>query len=98
MARYDVYRGVENDLLLDLQSNSLNDLNTRFVVLLRQRDHAAPPIRRLNPILSIDDTDYLMLTQFVASVPTRELGQPLTTLVAQSDVIGDAIDFLLLGF
>ncbi len=39
-----------------------------------------------------------MLTQIVASVPTRELGRPLTTLIAQSDVIGDAIDFLLFGF
>ncbi len=98
MARYDVYRGIESDLLLDLQSNSLDDLNTRFVALLRRRDRVEHPVRCLNPVLVVDGSDYLMLTQFVASVPTRELGRPLTTLVAQSDVIGAAIDFLLFGF
>lgn len=98
MARYDVYRGTESDLLLDMQANTLDDLHTRFVVLLRRCDRAGPPARRLNPVLAIDGTDYVMLTQIVASVPTRELGRPLTTLIAQSDVIGDAIDFLLFGF
>ncbi len=68
------------------------------MVLLRRCDRAGRPARRLNPVLAIDGTDYVMLTQIVASVPTRELGRPLTTLIAQSDVIGDAIDFLLFGF
>ena len=98
MARYDVYRGTEDDLLLDLQAHTLDDLNTRFAVLLRRRDRAGQPDRRLNPVVVIDGTDYVMLTQFVASVPTRELGRPRTTLIAQSDAIGDAIDFLLFGF
>lgn len=98
MARYDVYRANDHDLLLDLQANVLDDLGTRFVVLLRPRDRAEHPVRRLNPVFTIDGLDYVMLTQVVASVPTRELGRPVTTLIAEADMIGDAVDFLLFGF
>lgn len=98
MARYDVYLANEYDLLLDLQANILSHLETHFVVLLRRGDRVERPLRRLNPILTVDGTEYVMLTQVVASVPTRELGRPITTLAAQSDAIADAVDFLLFGF
>ncbi|MGI4877499.1 MAG: CcdB family protein [Janthinobacterium lividum] len=98
MARYDVYRANEHDLLLDLQADILDDLGTRFVVLLRPRGRVEPPIRRLNPVFAIDGIDHVMLTQLVASVPPRELGRPLATLAAEADAIRDALDFLLVGF
>jgi len=98
MARYDVYRANDHDLLLDLQADILDHLATRFAVLLRPRDRAEPPLRRLNPIFVIDGIDYVMVTQVVASIPKRELRHPLATLAAEADAIRDALDMLLIGF
>lgn len=98
MARYDIYCGLDDDLLLDLQANTLKDLNTRFVVPLRLHALVENPVRRLNPTLTINDAAYVMLTQFAASVPTRELGRPIATAIGDDDAIGSAIDLLLFGF
>ena len=101
MGRFDVYAIPDdggNSYVLDVQADLLQDLNTRVVVPLRP-PHAAPkPARGLNPAFDIGGHSYLMLTQFIAALPSKELRQPVLSLVARSDDIMRAIDMLLVGF
>ena len=97
MARYDVFNGADV-LLLDCQSNLLSHLNTRFVVPLLPEAAAPKPARRLNPIFTIAGTRYVMVTQFAATVPVRELGPKLTSLIGDDVAIGNALDMLISGY
>jgi len=39
-----------------------------------------------------------MVTQFAASLPTRDLGDRVVSLLDQQDAIGNALDLLISGF
>src|SRR3546814_8547155 len=74
MAKFGVYRLRDgNGYLLDCQADLLRDLNTRFVVPLLPVDTAPKPAARLNPIFEIQGEQYMMVTQFAATVPSSEL-------------------------
>jgi len=97
MARFDLYRDDEN-FLLDVQADTLVDLNTRVVVPIRL-PHAAPmPARRLNPVFEIEGRGYVMVTQYMAAVPESELRQLAGNLAEQRDRITAALDMLFQGF
>lgn len=101
MGRFDVYAmpGLgRTGYVLDVQANHLQDLNTRVVVPLLLPKEAPTPARGLNPAFYIDGQPHLMLTQFIAAVPAKELKQPVTSLDACSDDILRALDMLLTGF
>lgn len=101
MARFDVYPMPGPDragYLLDVQANLLQDLATRVVVPLLPADIAPKPARDLNPAFDIDGQPHLLLTQFIAAVPKKELKKPRLSLSAKSDEIARALDLLLIGF
>jgi toxin CcdB len=101
MGRFDVYATPGRDgtgYVLDVQADLLRDLNTRVVVPLLPPDVAPKPARSLNPAFDIDGRSHLMLTQFIAAVPAKELGEPVLSLEAHSDDIMRALDMLLIGF
>lgn len=99
MAKFDVYRFRRRDgLVLDCQANLLSDLNTRFVVPLLPEPSAPRPAARLNPALMVGDRRLIMVTQFAATVPTRDLGERVASLLDQQDAIGNALDLLISGF
>ena len=54
--------------------------------------------RGLNPAFDIEGQPHLMLTQFIAAVPAKELRKPVLSLDARSDDIMRALDMLLIGF
>ena len=97
MARFDLYRDGEN-FLLDVQADTLIQLNTRVVVPVRL-PHAAPlPAHRLNPVFEIGERRYVMVTQFIASVPESELRHKAGNLATHRDTITAALDMLFSGF
>jgi toxin CcdB len=101
MGRYDVYASPGQGrvgYVLDVQANLLQDLGTRVVVPLLPLDLAPKTARGLNPAFDIDGQPHLMLTQFIAAVPAKELHKPVLSLDAQSDDIMRALDMLLIGF
>jgi toxin CcdB len=101
MGRFDVYGRPGQGgagYLLDVQADLLQDLNTRVVVPLLPPDVAPKPARSLNPAFEIDGQPYVMLTQFIAAVPAKELRKPLLSLEPRSDDIMRALDMLLIGF
>ena len=97
MARFDYYR--ERDgFLLDCQADLLSHLNTRFVVPLMPRGDAPPPAARLNPVFSIEGTEYVMVTQFAAAILAKELGPKCGSLSDEDRRITNALDMLMSGF
>lgn len=99
MAKYDVYPGLEKDgLLLDVQADLLDALNTRMIVPLIAKSTAPTPAKRLNPVFTIDGHEYVMMTQFMAAVPTSILREPQASQKDKFDEITTAIDMLMQGF
>ena len=99
MARFDVYPNPEGaGYLLDVQANLLDQLNTRVVVPLLLADASPVPAATLNPVFRIGDTLVVMVTQFMAAVPTRLLRQPVANLESARGEIVAAMDLLFQGF
>nr|WP_309503898.1 CcdB family protein [uncultured Roseovarius sp.] len=99
MSKYDVYTGAESDtLLLDVQADLLGALNTRMIVPLMAANKAPVPAKRLNPVFVIEDTEYGMVTQFMAAVPRSVLREPVANLTERFEEITTAIDMLIQGF
>lgn len=97
MAQFDVRRTLDGSLVVDCQSDLLRHLDTRFVVPLLPASDFEVVARRLNPLFTIEDVEYVLYTQFAAAVPARQLNDVVTNLDDQSFVIIDALDVLLTG-
>lgn len=99
MARFTVYRN-PNDAgyLLDVQTNILDHLNTRMVVPLLPLTSAPQPAKTLNPVFEIAGTAVVMVTQFMAAVPTSLLKLPEINLESHRNEITAALDLLFQGF
>lgn len=99
MAKYDVYSGSESDtLLLDVQADLLDALNTRVVIPLIAISKAPLPAKRLNPVFMIDGNEFVMVTQFMAAVPKSILRDPQASMKDKFEEITTAIDMLIQGF
>ena len=86
-------------LLLDVQTELLDELQTRVVVPMASADKSASKqISRLTPLLNIDGEDYLMLTPQLAGINKKELGKPIADLSSSRTEIVAALDFLVTGF
>jgi len=97
MAQFDVRRTSEGTLVIDCQSNLLRHLNTRLVVPLLPADEFEVVARRLNPHFTIEGTDYVMYTQFAATLAVGQLGEVMMNLDDDSLTIVGALDVLLTG-
>lgn len=99
MSRYDVYPNLSGaGYFLDIQADILQPLNTRVVVPLLPLAKAPKPAKTLNPIFDVGDGQHVMVTQYMAAIPDRELQSPAYNLHRQHDDIVAAIDFLFHGF
>ncbi len=96
MARFDLYRAA-GIYLLDCQSDSLAQLDTRFVVPLLPIGEV-PCVHRLNPIFSIAGERVVMATQLGSSVPARQLRHRAGSLANEHSTILNAFDMLLSGY
>lgn len=99
MPKYDVFPNPSGDgYLLDVQTDLLSDMNTRVVVPLLSVSSAPKPATRLNPVFNFHDEPVVMVTQFMAAVPTGVLGASLGKLDKEFDRVTAAIDMLFQGF
>ncbi|WP_413698775.1 CcdB family protein [Psychromonas sp. KJ10-10] len=83
---------------VDVKSELLESLNTRLVIPLtplKLLDQKAPS--HLCPTIHLDKGDFVILTQQMASVPTKVLSESVTDLSTFRDEIIGAIDFLITG-
>lgn len=105
MAQFDVYRNPvaasakDMPFLLDVQSDLLADLATRvFVPLVRPDVMPGKPAAILNPILAVEGTPYLLLTQELAGVPLKRFKRPVVNLAAERETVLRALDFVISGY
>jgi toxin CcdB len=103
MARFDVYRNPRKETarqtpyLLDVQSDFLEDLDTRVVVPLRAAGDVGKPVTRLNPTFEIGGAAVVMDTPQIVGYPRRPLKRPVANLRAKAFEIQQALDFLFTG-
>ena len=99
MAKYDVHAGsgAGAPLLLECQSDLLNDLNTRFVVPLLDVQAPATAVQSLYPVFDVEGVRMTMATHLASAVPVRELGPVICSLAHEDYAIGRALDVLIGG-
>lgn len=99
MAQFSVYTSPSSTaLLLDVQADLLDPLNTRVVVPLMPIAEAPKAARRLNPVFDIDGRRLVMVTQFLSAVRVSELGPSVAKIEHRRDEITAALDMLFQGF
>ena len=98
MARFDVYKsGNARGLLLDIQSDLLDEFGSRVVVpLLPAEDMQS--VSRLHPVFLINDERYIMSTHLIFAIPVDRLGAKIGSLAQEDLVITSAVDTLLSGY
>jgi toxin CcdB len=85
-------------LLLDVQSDLLEPLNTRVVVPLRLAAAAKTrTMEALTPKLPVAGKEYVMVTPQLAGISRRELGAIVDTLSSERAKIISALDLLITG-
>jgi toxin CcdB len=104
MAQFAVYKNRNETtrsrfpLLLDVQSDLLEPLNTRVVVPLSPVGTArASAMGALTPSLTAAGKEYIMLTPQLAGISVRELGAVVDTVSSERAKILSAIDLLITG-
>ena len=105
MAQFSVYRNKNPrtkttfPLLVDVQSDLLEPLNTRVVVpLTKSAALTKKPVSHLTPEVSFEGDRYLLVTPQLAGVNRTELGSLAGSLAEERQTILAALDFLLTGF
>lgn len=98
MAQFDVYRLRGRVLVVDVQSETLQDFSTRVVVPLHPRGEAPTPATRLHPLVDIEGERYVLATHLLTAVPARDLGAPFASLEAKRYTIIAALDMVLTGY
>jgi toxin CcdB len=104
MAQYTIYQNKNSQskkefpLLLDIQTNLLDSLQTTVVIPLKKLEaNKDKVLTQLTPIFKIDGTDFLMLTPQLAGIQRKELGKVIADVEYTRTDILNALDFLLTG-
>ena len=85
-------------LLLDVQSDLLESLNTRVVIPLYIPAAAEDGIiGTLTPRIEVEHTSYIAMTPELAGIPRKSLGAPVGNLSHRRHDIIAALDLLLTG-
>jgi toxin CcdB len=85
-------------LVVDCQSDLLDELGSRVVAPLRDAEDSSVSKSRLNPPVALDDASYRLGTQFLRAVYARQLSDRVGSLRVHEYEIKAAIDMLVSGF
>jgi toxin CcdB len=86
-------------LLVDVQSELLQDLETRVVIpLARAASFSSFPLRYVMPTVELEGKAYLLMTPQLTGLSRVALGPMRGTLAAHAREISTATDMLLRGF
>ena len=85
-------------LLLDIQSDLLDDLRTTVVIpLTPKRLWGAHALSRLNPVVQFNDTRYVVMTQNISGIDRKTIGDVAGDLENCRAEIIDAVGFVIGG-
>jgi toxin CcdB len=104
MAQWDVYPNPsprsrdELPYLVDVQSELLAELGTRFVVpLSRQAQVPTGLPRRMTPLFEVQNETLRLVPQEAGAIAAAVLRRPVVSLRTQSHLIIDALDAVVSG-
>lgn len=97
MAQFDVHKLASGTLVVDVQTGLLARLATRVVVPLISRRKLGKAISRLDPVVTVRGTEYVMLVQDLAAVSATLLGPSILSLAERRSEILAALDLLFTG-
>jgi len=84
--------------LIDVQSDLLSALETRLVIpLMRSENIGRKPIKNLNPLVKVNGSSYIAMTQQMAAIPKAILGTMMEVMEFSRLEILNSIDFLVTG-
>jgi len=85
--------------LIDVQSNILDQLETRLVIpLILKSNFGHNIIKYLTPILTINNQEYIVLTPQIAAINKKILGKTIDNCINYRTDIVSSVDFLITGF
>lgn len=85
--------------VVEVQAELLSDMPTAVVIPLGFPDVVDDkPVLRLNPVISLNDTKLILMTQALAAIHKRQLKPSVGNLSARRDEIIAALDMLFTGF
>lgn len=85
-------------LVMDLQADLMDWLETRVVAPLVPVSEAPEPARHLNPVFDVENERFVLLTQSMAAVPLFALGRKGADLSNAADRITRTVDMVFQGF
>ncbi len=95
MARHDVHRLRDGELVVDVQSDLIDGTGSRIVLPLMPPAGMPRPAPRLHPIVTFDGMDHVVASHLISAVPSNVMGPPLGSLRDHADSLTRAIDTLL---
>jgi toxin CcdB len=102
MAKFDIYQTPYPGapLVLDIQSDFLEHLATRAVVPLEPAGTSQDALlTRLQPVVDVKGTAFVLNMLEISNLPASELKTPLLSLAGtHRQLVLDALDFLTHGF
>jgi toxin CcdB len=96
-AQYDLCRLRAGGLVVILQSDLLDQLQTRVVAPLVPVSSMERVMASLNPSVTLGEQTYLVMPQLAATLSLAELGEKVGSLAMMHDAIVRAVDALLSG-
>lgn len=96
-AQYDLCRLPTGGLVVILQSDLLDQLQTRVVAPLVPASSVGRVMTSLNPSVTLGEETYLVMPQLAATLSLAELGEKVGSLSMMHDAIVRAADALLSG-
>jgi toxin CcdB len=105
LAQFAVYRNKSArskavfPLLVDVQSDLLEDLQTRVVIPLSKAAALTKrPVGQLTPLIEFENNSFVLMTPQLAGIARSELGPAAGDVAHMRATILAAMDFLILGF
>jgi len=105
MAQFDVYKNPSRHscnaypYLLNIQHDFLTDLTTRIIIPLGRLSHfQSEKLRGLTPEVEYEGESLLLLTPQIASMPAKQLKDPIGSLSHLREEIIASLDFAVTGF
>lgn len=84
-------------LVVVLQSDLLDQLQTRVVAPLVPASAVARVMQSLNPTVMVGEEPYVVMPQLAATLTLSEMGEKIGSLAAMRDALVRAMDALLSG-
>ncbi len=98
MARFSVHELPGAGQVVNLQSDFLDWAETRVVAPLVPLDQSPPPAKHLNPVITLDGDQFVLIIQSMAAVRASLLGPAMNDLSHRRDEITRAVDMVFQGF